>query len=112
MGGGQSSPVFPCVGPCHGGTGSKRRGWGFPTSIGTRRRRGSNGQASTKGGDSGPSSMRRCSRRGGEGRRRAVRVVWRGGDGGSFYRGGQAVVGRGDDQLGGGDALSRGGRLW
>jgi hypothetical protein len=56
--------------------------------------------------------MRRCSKRGGEGRRRAVRVVWRGGDGGSFYRGGQAVVGRGDDQLGGGDALSRGGRLW
>jgi hypothetical protein len=42
-----------------------------------------------KGGSSGASSMRRCLRHGGEMRRRAASVVWRGGDGGTFYRGGQ-----------------------
>jgi hypothetical protein len=56
--------------------------------------------------------MRRCSRHGGEGSRRAVSAVWRGGDGGTFYRGGKTVVGRGDSRPGGGGALSRGGRLW
>jgi hypothetical protein len=39
-------------------------------------------------------------------------MVWRGGDGGAFYRGGEVVVGRGDGRPGGGGALSRGGQLW
>jgi hypothetical protein len=30
----------------------------------------------------------------------------------SFYRGGEAVVGRGDNRSGGGSALSRGRQLW
>jgi hypothetical protein len=61
-----SSPIFPCVGPRHGGTGSKRRGQ-IPTLVGMRWRRGSDGWASMKGGGSGVSSTRGCSRCGGEG---------------------------------------------
>jgi hypothetical protein len=50
--------------------------------------------------------MRRCSRCGGEGRRRVASTVWRGGDGVPFIG-----VGRGDGRPGGGGALSRGGWL-
>jgi hypothetical protein len=38
----------------------------------------------------------------GEERRGAVGAVWRGGDRGTFYRGGEAVVGRGDGLPSGG----------
>jgi hypothetical protein len=68
------------------------------------------GRASVKGSSDGASLMRRCSRREGE-ERRAASAVWRGGDGGAFYRCGEAVVGRGDGRPGGGGALSRGGQL-
>jgi hypothetical protein len=40
--------------------------------------------------------MRGCLRCGGEERRGAAGAVWRGRDGGTFYRGGEVVVGRGD----------------
>jgi hypothetical protein len=40
--------------------------------------------------------MRGHSRCRGEERRGAVSAEWRGGDRGTFYRGGEAVVGRGD----------------
>jgi hypothetical protein len=39
--------------------------------------------------DGGASSTKRCSRHGGEGRRRAASAVWRGRDKGAFYRGGE-----------------------
>jgi hypothetical protein len=55
----------------------------------------------------GVSSMKRCLRCRGEGNRRAVSVVWRGGAGGPFYMGGEAMVGRGDGRLGGDGAVSR-----
>jgi hypothetical protein len=41
---------------------------------------------SVKGEGGEASSMRRCSTHGGEGTRRAASTVWRGGDGGTFYR--------------------------
>jgi hypothetical protein len=91
--------------------GEQEKGTGIPNPVGTRRQRGSDGRALMKGGGDRVSSMRRCLRCGGEGRRRAVSAVWRGGDRDTFYRGGEAVVGRGDDQPGGGGVLSRGGRL-
>jgi hypothetical protein len=53
--------------------------------------------------------MRRCSRHGGVGRRREASAVSRGRDRGVFYRGGEAVLGRGDGGPGGSGALSRGG---
>jgi hypothetical protein len=47
----------------------------------------------------GPSSlMRGHSRCGGEERKGAAGAVWRGRDGVAFYRGGEAVVGRGDSR--------------
>jgi hypothetical protein len=48
--------------------------------------RGLDGQASVKGGGGRASSTRRCSQRGGEGRRRALSAVWRGGGRGAFCR--------------------------
>jgi hypothetical protein len=48
-----------------------------------------------RGGDRS-SSTRGHSRRGGEERRGAASAVWIGRDGGTFYRGGEAVVGMGD----------------
>jgi hypothetical protein len=66
--------------------GEQEKGTGIPTPVGTRRRRGSDDQASVKGGGGGASSMRRCSRHGGEGRKRAASMVWRGKGGGTFYR--------------------------
>jgi hypothetical protein len=79
--------------PVHGTSpwwhGEQEKGTGIPTPVGTRWWRGSDSQASAKGGGGGASSMRRCSRHGGEGRRRAASTVWRGGDGGDFYRGGE-----------------------
>jgi hypothetical protein len=49
-----------------------------------------------KGGGSGASSMKRCLRHGGEERRRAASAMWRGRDGGAFYRLEEAVEGTGD----------------
>jgi hypothetical protein len=69
---------------------------GISTSVGTRRQRGSDGWATVDRGGSRSSSMRGCSRCGGEERRGVAGKGWRGGDGGMFYRGGEAVVGRGN----------------
>jgi hypothetical protein len=93
-GDGRSSPERELIGVPVRGTlpwwhGEQEKGAGIPTPVGTRRWRGLDGRASTKGGDGGASSMRRCSRCGGEGRRRAVSTEWRGGDKGTFYRGGE-----------------------
>jgi hypothetical protein len=89
--GGQSSPEREPTGiPMHRTSpwqhGKQEKGMGIPTPVGMRRQRGLDGWASMKGEGSQVSSMRRCSTRGGEGRRRATSVVWRGGDGGAFYR--------------------------
>jgi hypothetical protein len=89
--------------------GEHEKGTGIPTLVGTSWRRGSHSRASLKGGGYGGNSMRRCSRHGGVGRRREASAVSRGRDRGVFYRGGEAVLGRGDGGLGGGGALSRGG---
>jgi hypothetical protein len=58
---------------------------GIPTPVGMWQRRGSDGQASVKGRGGGASSMRGCSRCGGEGRRGAVITVSRGGGESAFY---------------------------
>jgi hypothetical protein len=76
--------------------GEQEKGAGIPTTVSTRWQRGSDGGALAKGGGSRASSMRRCSRREGEERRRAVSAVWSGRDGGAFYRLGEAVEGMGD----------------
>jgi hypothetical protein len=55
-----------------------REGDGNPYPVGMRQQRGSSGRPLAMGGGGGASSMRRCSGRGGEGRRRAVNAVWRG----------------------------------
>jgi hypothetical protein len=81
------------------GHGEQEKGTGIPTPVETGWWKGSDGGASMKGGSSGASSMKRCSRHGGEERRREVRVVWRGGDGGAFYRLGEVVEGAGDVEL-------------
>jgi hypothetical protein len=94
MGGGRSSldhelasiPVRVTLPWWHG---EQEKGTRIPSPVGTRRRRGSNGRASAKGGRGGASSTRRYSRCESEGRRRAMSMVWRGGDGGAFYRGGE-----------------------
>jgi hypothetical protein len=72
----------------------QEKGLGIPTPVGTRRRRGSDGRASTKGCGGGASLMRRCLKRGGEERRRAVSAVWRGGDGLPFIGSGRQWRGR------------------
>jgi hypothetical protein len=61
------------------------KGMGIPTPVVMRWWRGSDGWASVKGEGGEANSMRRCSTRGGEGRRRASSAVWRGGDGGAFH---------------------------
>jgi hypothetical protein len=104
MGDGKSSPEHELTGVPVRRTspwwhGEQKKGMGIRTLVGTRWRRGSNGRASAKGGGGG-----------GEGRR-AASTSWRGGDRGIFYRGREAVVGRGDGRLGSGGAVSRGGRL-
>jgi hypothetical protein len=66
-----------------------REGDGNPYPGWHEQQRGSSGRALAKVGGGGASSMRRCSGRGGEGRRRAVSVVWRGRGGGAFYRHGE-----------------------
>jgi hypothetical protein len=93
-GGGQCSPEHELTGVLVRGTlpwrrGEQEKGTGIPTPVGMRQQRGSSGRALAKVGGGGASSMRRCSGRGGEGRRRAVSVVWRGRGGGAFYRHGE-----------------------
>jgi hypothetical protein len=69
---------------------------GISTPVGTRRRRGLDGQAMVDRGGGQSSLTRGRSRCGGEERRGVAGAMWRGGDGGAFYRGWEAVVGRGD----------------
>jgi hypothetical protein len=76
--------------------GKQEEGTGISTSVGTRRQRGSDGWVTVDRGGGRSSSTRGRSRCGGEQRRGAAGVVWRGEDGETFYRGGQAVVVRGD----------------
>jgi hypothetical protein len=72
----------------------QEKGTGIPTTVGTRRRRGSDGEALMKGGGGGASSMRRCSRRRGKETRTRASEVWRGGDGAPFIGSGRLWGGR------------------
>jgi hypothetical protein len=76
--------------------GKQEEGTGISTPVGTSRRRGSDGRATVDRGGGRSSSTRGHSRSGGEERRGAASMVWRGGDGGTCYWGGEAVVGSGD----------------
>jgi hypothetical protein len=82
--------------------GKQEEGMGISTPIGMRRQRGSDGRATVDRGGGRSSSMRGRSRCRGEERRGVAGSVWRGRDGGVFYRGGEEVVGRGDGQPSGG----------
>jgi hypothetical protein len=79
----RGAPAFPCMGPHRGDVGSTS--WW----------RGSDGQASAKGGGGGVSSTRRCSGREGEERRAKMSVVKMVGGVAPFYRVREAMEGSG-----------------
>jgi hypothetical protein len=86
----------------------QEEGTGLSTPVGTRRQRGLDGRATMDRGGGWSSSTRGRSRCGGEERRAAASAMWRGGDEGAFYRGGEVVARRGDSRPSGGrGALSR-----
>jgi hypothetical protein len=66
--------------------GKQVEGTGISTPIGVRWQRGSDGRVAVDRGGSWSSLTRGCSRCEGEERRGAAGAVWRGGDGGAFYR--------------------------
>jgi hypothetical protein len=79
--------------PVHGTSprqrGKQEEGTRISTPVGTRRRRGSDDRAMVDQGGDWSSSMRGHSRCGGEERRGVAGMVPRGGEGGTFYTGGE-----------------------